>query len=548
MRVAVIGATGNVGTAVLDVLGRTPDITSVLGISRRMPDTEAEPYSGCEWRAIDIAAASSEGPAHRDLTEALPGADAVIHLAWLIQPNSDRDLLRRVNVVGTARVAAAVAAVGVPHLVVASSVGAYSPDDSMDERDEAWPTEGIRSSHYSVDKAAQERVLDDFCADHPEITVTRLRPALIFGAPAASEIQRYFLSTWMPVQLLRAGRLPFLPLPAGLRGVQAVHSTDVARAYVASVLHRCPGAFNICADGVLHPRDLAELLDHGRHVPVPNGAVRAALSVGHSSSLVAADAGWLDMGLHVPLMDNARARRELDWEPEYSAMDAARELLKGMADGEGAASVPLRPRDVEHTRLRTTDDTSSGHEALGADEEHSEVDMDFLGLYLSDHLTGATAGAERIERMAADFVDTPVFAALSELAAEIRGEHLYVQHLIGELGLRRRPIAEAVSWVGERVGRLKANGSLLKRSPMTLVLEAELMRSAVIGKLGMWQTLDDNAEGLGLDAEQFREFAQKAEHQREVLDTVHSYARSRAFRRDLAVYDQASGVSPVRGD
>lgn len=548
MRVAVIGATGNVGTAVLDVLGRTPDVTSVLGISRRMPDTEAEPYSGCEWRAIDIAAASSEDTAHRDLTEALTGADAVIHLAWLIQPNSDRDLLRRVNVDGTARVAAAVAAAGVPHLVVASSVGAYSPDDSMDKRDEEWPTEGIRSSHYSVDKAAQERVLDDFCADHPEITVTRLRPALIFGAPAASEIQRYFLSTWMPVQLLRAGRLPFLPLPAGLPGVQAVHSTDVARAYVASVLHRRSGAFNICADDVLDPKDLAELLDHGRHVPVPNGAVRAALSVGHSSSLVAADAGWLDMGLHVPLMDNARARRELDWEPEYSAMDAARELLKGMADGEGAASVPLRPRDVEQPRLRATDDTSSGHEAPGADEKHSEVDMDLLGLYLSDHLTGATAGAERIERMAADFVDTPVFAALSELAAEIRGEHLYVRHLIGELGLRRRPVAEAVSWVGERVGRLKSNGSLLKRSPMTLVLEVELMRSAVIGKLGMWQTLDDNAEALGLDAEQFREFAQKAEHQREVLDTVHSYARSRAFRRDLAVYDQASGVSPMRGD
>lgn len=548
MRVAVIGATGNVGTAVLDVLGRTPEITSVLGISRRMPDTEAEPYSGCEWRAIDIAAASSEGTAHRDLTEALTGADSVIHLAWLIQPNSDRDLLRRVNVDGTARVAAAVAAAGVPHLVVASSVGAYSPDDSMDKRDEEWPTEGIRSSHYSVDKAAQERVLDDFCADHPEITVTRLRPALIFGAPAASEIQRYFLSTWMPVQLLRAGRLPFLPLPAGLRGVQAVHSTDVARAYVAGVLHRRSGAFNICADDVLHPKDLAELLDHGRHVPVPNGAVRAALSMGHSSSLVAADAGWLDMGLHVPLMDNARARRELDWEPEYSAMDAARELLKGMADGEGAASVPLRPRDVEQPRLRATDDTSRGHEAPGAHEEHSEVDMDLLGLYLSDHLTGATAGAERIERMAADFVDTPVFAALSEVAAEIRGEHLYVRHLIGELGLRRRPVAEAVSWVGERVGRLKSNGSLLERSPMTLVLEAELMRSAVIGKLGMWQTLEDNAEELGLDAAQFREFAQKAEHQRGVLDTVHSYARSRAFRRDLAVYDQASGVSPVRGD
>ena len=548
MRVAVIGATGNVGTAILDVLSRTSEVTSVLGISRRMPDTEAEPYTGCEWRAIDVAAASSEDTAHRDLTEALTGAEAVIHLAWLIQPNSDRDLLRRVNVDGTARVAAAAAAAGVPHLVVASSVGAYSPDDSLDKRDEEWPTEGIRSSHYSVDKAAQERVLEDFCADHPEVTVTRLRPALIFGAPAASEIQRYFVGTWMPVQLLRAGRLPFLPLPEGLRGVQAVHSTDVARAYVASVLYRRAGAFNICADDVLYPKDLAVLLDHGRHVPLPNGAVRAALSVGHSSSLVAADAGWLDMGLNVPLMDNGRARRELGWEPEYSAMDSARELLKGMADGEGAASVPLRPRDPEQPQLRAIDDTSTGHEASDAGGEHSEVDMDLLGRYLSDHLTGATAGAERIERMAADFVDTPVFAALSELVAEIRGEHLYVQHLIGQLGLRRRRLAEAVSWAGERVGRLKSNGSLLKRSPMTLVLEAELMRSAVIGKLGMWQTLEDNAEALGLDAEHFREFAQNAEHQREVLDTVHIYARNRAFRRDLAVYDEASGVSPVRGD
>lgn len=546
MRVAVIGATGNVGTAILAVLAQTSEVTSVLGISRRMPDTEVEPYSGCEWRAIDVAAASSEGTAHRDLTEALSGVDAVIHLAWLIQPNSDRDLLRRINVDGTARVAAAAAAAGVPHLVVASSVGAYSPDDSLDKRDEEWPTEGIRSSHYSVDKAAQERVLDGFCADHPEITVTRLRPALIFGAPAASEIQRYFLGTWMPVQLLRAGRLPFVPLPAGLRGVQAVHSTDVARAYVASVLHRRPGAFNICADDVLYPKNLAELLDHGRHVPIPDGAVRAALSVGHSTSLVAADEGWLDMGLNVPLMDNARARRELGWEPEYSAMDAARELLKGMADGEGAPSVPLRPRDPEQPQLQATDDTSAGRDA--ADRGGEQVDMDLLGLYLSDHLTGATAGAERIERMAADFVDTPVFAALSELAAEIRGEHLYVQHLIGQLGLRRRPLAEAVSWAGERVGRLKSNGSLLKRSPMTLVLEAELMRSAVVGKLGMWQTLEDNAEALGLDADQFSDLVQKAEHQRGVLDRVHSYARCRAFRRDRDVYDQASGASPVRGD
>ena len=54
-------------------------------------------------------------------------ADAVVHLAWGFQPSHRPDLLRELGVGGTERVAAAVAAVGVPHLVHMSSVGAYSP-------------------------------------------------------------------------------------------------------------------------------------------------------------------------------------------------------------------------------------------------------------------------------------------------------------------------------------------------------------------------------------------------------------------------------------
>ena len=162
MRVAIVGATGNTGTAVLEALAATPEVTEVVGIARRMPDTTVAPYDGCDWRSIDVAAASPEGEAIARLADAFEGADAVIHLAWLIQPNTERELLRRVNVDGTRRVTEAVARAGVPHLVVASSVGAYSPDDTDDEatrRDESWPTGGVRTSHYSVDKAAQEQVL-----------------------------------------------------------------------------------------------------------------------------------------------------------------------------------------------------------------------------------------------------------------------------------------------------------------------------------------------------------------------------------------------------
>ena len=107
MRIAVVGATGNTGTAVLRALHRHPEITEVVGIARRLPDTEIEPYDQCEWRSIDIAAASTEADAVQSLTDAFRGCDAVIHLAWLIQPNDRRELLERVNVEGTRNLLAA---------------------------------------------------------------------------------------------------------------------------------------------------------------------------------------------------------------------------------------------------------------------------------------------------------------------------------------------------------------------------------------------------------------------------------------------------------
>lgn len=91
--------------------------------------------------------------------------------------------------------------------------------------------------------------------------------------------------------------------------------------------------------------------------------------------------------------------------------------------------------------------------------------------------------------------------------------------------------------MGEHVGRLKSNGRAFSRSPMTMVLEVELMRSAVAGKRGAWQTLADNADHLGLDPEVFRELTETARRQHEALDEVHAYARRRAFREDGDAFD-----------
>lgn len=199
MRIVVVGQSGNVGTAVLRALRSAPEVDSVLGIARRLPDRTSAPYQDADWAALDISDPDEESVVDTLATH-FRGADAVVHLAWLIQPNRDRELLRRTNVEGTRRVAAAVVRAGVPHLVVASSVGAYATVDDDATRREDWPTTGIPTSHYSVDKAAQERVLDELERDHPEVGVARLRTALVFQGDAGHEIVRYFVGPLAPVR------------------------------------------------------------------------------------------------------------------------------------------------------------------------------------------------------------------------------------------------------------------------------------------------------------------------------------------------------------
>jgi UDP-glucose 4-epimerase len=104
MRVVVTGATGNVGTSVLRALEADASVRSVLGIARRLPEPTSN--SKVEWISADIVT--------DDLRGHFEGADAVVHLAWAIQPSRDEPQLRAINIGGTARVLAAVADAGTP--------------------------------------------------------------------------------------------------------------------------------------------------------------------------------------------------------------------------------------------------------------------------------------------------------------------------------------------------------------------------------------------------------------------------------------------------
>ena len=328
MRVAVTGASGNVGTSLLRALADEPAVESVLGICRRLP---AHRFAKVEWRSADVATS--------DLEPHFRGADAVVHLAWLIQPGRDKALLHRVNVEGSARVFRAAARAEVPALVYASSVGAYSPGPKDRLVDEEWPTAGIDSSFYARHKAEVERLLDAHEREHRGMRVVRLRPGLIFKREAASEIRRLFAGPFLPNALLRPGLLPLVPATRRLR-FQAVHSQDVGEAYRLAIVGDAEGAFNVAADPVLDPPELGRLL-RARPVRVPAALLRGGAAVSYGLRLQPSEPGWVDMALAVPLMDSRRAREQLGWKPLRTAGEALLELIEGMREGAGFDTPPL---------------------------------------------------------------------------------------------------------------------------------------------------------------------------------------------------------------
>jgi nucleoside-diphosphate-sugar epimerase len=328
MRIAVVGATGNVGTSVLDALANDDDVEAVVGIARRRPTIE---FAKTEFVEADMA--------KDDLAPHFAGADAVVHLAWLIQPGHDVDYLWRVNVAGAERVFRAAAEAGVRALVYASSIGAYSPGPKRPV-DESWPTEGIRSSYYSRQKAEVERRLDTFEREHPDLRVVRLRPALIFKRESAAEQRRLFIGPFFPRLLAR--RVPLVPDIPGLR-FQAVHSYDVGEAYRLALRTDLRGAVNVAADPVLDPDELARILKAPK-VPVPAALARGAAQATFKLHLQAAEVGWVDLALQTPLLDTRRAREELGWQPQRTAEDAIRDLLAGLQEDAGLETPPLAPR------------------------------------------------------------------------------------------------------------------------------------------------------------------------------------------------------------
>ncbi|TDD98182.1 hypothetical protein [Actinomadura rubrisoli] len=156
---------------------------------------------------------------------------------------------------------------------------------------------------------------------------------------------------------------------------------------------------------------------------------------------------------------------------------------------------------------------------------------EFLGIYLNDHLAGAAGGVELARRLARAHRGSDDAERLTRLAADIAADRGALLSILRSLGIPVRRYKSAAARAAEKAGRLKFNGRLLSRSPLSDLVELEALRVAVEGKAAGWRTLLDVADQEPeLDAGRLRTLLARADAQVTVLEELRIAAVDRAFR------------------
>jgi hypothetical protein len=146
---------------------------------------------------------------------------------------------------------------------------------------------------------------------------------------------------------------------------------------------------------------------------------------------------------------------------------------------------------------------------------------DLLALYLNDHLAGATGGIELLRRAAKSQLDETRRTALSSLCTEVEKDRDSLLEMMGRLNVKVARRSQAIGWLGEKAGRLKLNGTLLRRSPLSDLIELEAMRLGIEAKGCLWRSLrmlagtDDR-----LEVSEFEALEQRAHAQIYELETM----------------------------
>ncbi len=154
-----------------------------------------------------------------------------------------------------------------------------------------------------------------------------------------------------------------------------------------------------------------------------------------------------------------------------------------------------------------------------------------LGIYLNDHLAGASGGAALARRARDNDRDGSTGTPLARVCAEIEADRETLIEVMDELGVRRDPVKPVIAWLAEKLGRLKPNGRVRGYSPLSRLVELEMLHLGIAGKRDLWAALDATL-GQRLSRFDLPRLIARADGQRQEIEGLRRAAAAAAFAEE----------------
>jgi UDP-glucose 4-epimerase len=319
MKYLITGGSGYIGSRLTELLIQD-EANEVLNLDIRAP---AVPRSRTRFVHMDIR---DPGIA-RLIADERP--DALVHLAFVLNPIRDERTMYDIDVNGTANVLEAASRAGVSHLLVASSTTAYGawPDNPVPIPEE-HPVRGLPGYAYARDKTEIDRLCQLWAAQHPDATMTIVRPTIVFGPNVDNYIVRYWTNS------------PFMVLPDGKDADwQFVHEDDVVDAMSRLLAERRAGIYNLTGDGTIKLSEAARIAGlKVRKMPLKLYRRIASASWKLRLPNVEAPPGQIEFVLHPWIASNEKLKADLGWTPRYTSRETFEITMRAKGVGGPAAA------------------------------------------------------------------------------------------------------------------------------------------------------------------------------------------------------------------
>jgi UDP-glucose 4-epimerase len=303
MRYVITGGSGYIGSRLVERLSALDETERIL-IADVRPPRSFRPKA--QWAELDVR----DGAAVRELI-AHERPDALVHLAFVLNPIKDEQRMYDIDVNGTHNVLEAASAASTEHVLVTSSSTAYGafPDNPVPITED-WPVRGVAAFEYARDKTESDRLCQLWALQHPERTMTIVRPCIVFGP----NVDNYLVRIWAdaPFQPDLGGNLDQL--------IQFVHEEDVVEAISGLLDGRHGGAFNVTGDGMMTMRETFEIIGAKvRRMPLRLGKALSRLTwrLGASET----PPGQLEFAMNPWVCSNQKLKDTLGWRPRYTSRE-----------------------------------------------------------------------------------------------------------------------------------------------------------------------------------------------------------------------------------